>query len=94
MNYVYTKNPHEKRIKSAKPDKPIFTLNSICSESNVGGNDGGGAGCGLLWRAGVLVPETCQTIRKVSIHAVCPRSGDILYSKLLYKMGHYFLDTQ
>ena len=39
--------------------------------------------------------QTHAFINPKSKNTVCPRSSDpILYSKLLYKMGHYFLDIQ
>ena len=40
-------------------------------------------------RAGIITPSVLK------VGTVCPGSSDPFYmSKLLYKMGHYFLDTQ
>ena len=39
------------------------------------------------------VPEVRVLYLGFKPYTVCPRSSDpILYSKLLYKIGHYFLD--
>ena len=40
-------------------------------------------------------PDPDPELWNVNIfHTVCPGSSDPFYSKLVYKMGHYFLATQ